>query len=185
MLEERSAIARRSSNIYSCTSLTFANDPLFLSRFCQPTPVLLSRNPFRAQPVFHPHLRHASALRPHCLLLRNALAPLSKLSCHSPCTLFGPVPRIHPCLLQSIMVCLTLLFPLVLIQRLIQLFAALWTPVALSILVICSFIYGCRPNVQTWLLNSFRSTTLTLSNLSSLVVLFVTPLTLTPPITGT
>ena len=139
MLEERSAIARRSSNIYSCTSLTFANDPLFLSRFCQPTPVLLSRNPFRAQPVFHPRLSHASALR---LLLRNALASLSKLSSHSPCTLSGPVPRFHPCLLQSIMVCLTLLFPLVLIQRLIQLFAALWTPVALSILVICSFIYG-------------------------------------------
>ena len=96
-------LALHSSNISSLTSLTFANDPLFLRRFYQPTLVPLSHNPFRAQPVFHPCLSHASALR---LLLRNAFASLSKLSSHSPCTLFSPVPLSQPCLLQSIMVCL-------------------------------------------------------------------------------
>ena len=147
------ALALRSSNISSRTSLTSANDPLSLQRFYQPTPVLLSRNPFRAQPVFHrnpfraqpvfhPLFRHASVLHPLRLFLRNVPSSSFKLSSHSLCILFDPVPRSRPCLLQSIMVCLTLLFPLVLIQLSIRLFAALWTRVAPSTLVICSFIYG-------------------------------------------
>ena len=97
------ALALRSSNISSRTSLTSANDPLFLQRFYQPTPVLLSRNPFRAQPVFHhnpfraqpvfhPLFHHASVLHPLRLFLRNVPSSSFKLSSHSLCILFDPVP---------------------------------------------------------------------------------------------
>ena len=67
-----------SSCICLLTSLTFARNPLILTRYCQSNPLHLSLNPFPFQPIFHSfhqHLLDHALFRPsHLTLLKNAPA---------------------------------------------------------------------------------------------------------------